>query len=265
MAKATTKTEVRTADAAGLLMRAYTIGMTLDQLPAECQPKNVAEAYAVQAALVRELEIAPAGWKIGCTSEVARKILKASGPFAGRVLAPRCFSGGTAIPNGSYPMRGIEGEFAFALAKDLKPRKKPYSRAEVLAAVEDLYPAIEIIDSRYADWDKVTLPEIVADLGANGALIIGAPAKAWRRRDLSKIAVTMRAGRKIVGKGTGAEVLGHPLDALRWLADNPPVPEGLQAGEIVTTGTCTGFYRAKEGEKLTADFGPLGTVEVRFV
>jgi 2-keto-4-pentenoate hydratase len=60
-------------------------------------------------------------------------------------------------------------------------------------------------------------------------------------------------------------VLGHPLEALRWLANNPPAPEGLQAGEIVSTGTCTGFYRAEEGEKITADFGPFGTVELRFV
>jgi 2-oxo-3-hexenedioate decarboxylase/2-keto-4-pentenoate hydratase len=253
------------AQAADLLLQSYSIGMTLPELPEACRPRDMGEAYAVQAKLVAELAIDAAGWKIGCTSAAARAILRADGPFAGRVLAPRCFAGGTAIPSRSYPMRGLEGEFAFALAKPLKPRKKPYSRAEVLAAVEDLYPVIEIVDSRYEDWGRVTLPEIVADLGANGALVIGAPAKNWRRRDLAAIPVTMRAGRRIVGRGTGADVLGHPLEALRWLANNPPTPEGLQAGEIVSTGTCTGFYRAKEGERIAADFGPLGTVELRFV
>jgi len=253
------------AEAVQMLKHAFSIGMMLEHLPGECRPKTLADAYAVQAALVRDLEIDAAGWKIGCTSAAARAILKAEGPFAGRVLAPRCFAGGTSIPNDSYPMRGIEGEFAFALGKNLKPRKKPYSLAEVQAAVEDLYPAIEIVDSRYQDWGKVTLPEIVSDLGSNGALVVGAPAKNWRRRDLAKHEVTVRAGRKIVGRGTGGEALGHPLEALRWLANNPAVPEGLQAGEIVSTGTCTGLYRAQPGEKIVADFGAFGTVEVRFV
>ncbi len=252
-------------EAVQMLKHAFSIGMTLERLPAECRPKTLADAYIVQAAFVRDLEIDPAGWKIGCTSAAARAILKADGPFAGRILAPRCFAGGTAIPNDSYPMRGIEAEFAFALAKDLKPRKRAYSLAEVLAAVEDLYPAIEIVDSRYQDWSKVTLPEIVCDLGANGALIVGAPAKNWRRRDLAKHEVTVRAGRKIVGRGTGRDALGNPLEALRWLANNPAVPEGLQAGEIVSTGTCTGLYRANPGDKIVADFGAFGTVEVKFV
>jgi 2-keto-4-pentenoate hydratase len=263
MAKKLSATKI--AEAADLLLQSYSIGMTLPELPETCRPRDMGEAYAVQEKLVADLAIDPAGWKIGCTSAAARAILRADGPFAGRVLAPRCFAGGTAIPSQSYPMRGVEAEFGFALGKSLKPRKKPYSRAEILAAVEDLYPVIEIIDSRYADWGRVTLPEIVADLGANGALVIGAPAKNWRRRDLSAIPVAMRAGRRIVGRGTGADVLGHPLEALRWLANNPVTQDGLQAGEIVSTGTCTGLYRAKAGEKLTADFGPFGTVELKFV
>jgi 2-keto-4-pentenoate hydratase len=154
---------------------------------------------------------------------------------------------------------------AFVLAKDLKPRKKPYTRAEVAAAVGDLHPAIEIIDSRYTDWLKVTLPELVADLGANGALIVGPAAKGWRRRDLAALGVTMRAGGKVVGKGKGGDALGHPLEALRWLANNPATKAGLAAGEIVTTGTCTGFYRAQAGDKVSCDFGPLGKVSLAFV
>jgi 2-keto-4-pentenoate hydratase len=82
---------------------------------------------------------------------------------------------------------------------------------------------------------------------------------------LAKHEVTVRAGRKIVGRGTGRDALGNPLEALRWLANNPTVPEGLQAGEIVSTGTCTGLYRANPGDKIVADFGAFGTVEVKFV
>ena len=253
------------AEAADLLGQAFAIGTPLPELPAGCRPRTLKQAYAVQAKLVTGLAIETAGWKIGCTSAAARAVLKAEGPFAGRVFLPRCFASGTVIPGSSYPMRGIEGEFAFVLDKDLKPRAKPYTRAEVSAAVADLHLAIEIVDSRFADWLAVTLPEVVADLGANGALVLGPPVRGWRRRNLAAIAVTMRAGRRIVGRGQGADALGHPLDALAWLADNPPSKSGLLAGEIVSTGTCTGFHRAAPGDKVSCTFGSLGKVAFAFV
>jgi 2-keto-4-pentenoate hydratase len=256
----------RAAQAADALGEAFAIGTTLSELPASCRPRTLKEAYAVQAAFVASVAIETAGWKIGCTSDAARAIiLKAKGPFAGRVFLPRCFASGTVIPNSSYPMRGIEGEFAFVLAKNLKPRTRPYTRAEISAAVADLHLAIEIIDSRYTDWLKVSLPELVADLGANGALIVGPPVSNWRQHDLVAVTVTMRSGGRIVGKGRGGDALGHPLDALRWLANNPATKDGLCAGEIVSTGTCTGLHQAAPGDKVSCHFGPLGKVTFAFV
>jgi 2-oxo-3-hexenedioate decarboxylase/2-keto-4-pentenoate hydratase len=255
----------RLAPAADLLAEVWRMGQTLPALPESCRPKTLAEAYKLQALLETELGFARAGWKIGCTSAAARAILKADGPFAGRVFLARCHATGAKIAAGQYRMRGLEAEFAFVLGRDLRPRKKPYTRAEVLAAVDDLHPAIEIVDSRYTDWLKVTLPELVADMAANGALVVGAPAKNWRRKDLAKIAVTMEAGGKIVGRGKGADVMGHPLEALAWLANNPPVPEGLKAGEVVSTGTAAGFYRAGPKDKAVARFAGIGKVEASFV
>lgn len=255
----------RLAPAVEYLAECWRMGQTLPALPESCRPRNLAEAYKVQALLAAELGFERAGWKIGCTSAAARAILKAEGPFAGRVFLARCHASGVAIAAGQHRMRGLEAEFAFVLGKDLKPRKKPYTRAEVLAAVDDLHPAIEIVDSRYTDWLKITLPELVADMGANGALVVGVPAKGWRRKDLAKIAVTMKAGGKLVGKGRGADAFGHPLDALAWLANNPPAPEGLKAGEVVTTGTCTGLHRAGPKDKAVASFDGIGKVELAFL
>lgn len=255
----------RLAKAAETLADVWRMGQTLPALPESCRPKDLAEAYKVQALLEAELGFERAGWKIGCTSAAARAILKAKGPFAGRVFLARCHASGVSLAAGQHRMRGLEAEFAFVLGKDLRPRKKPYSRAEMLAAVDDLHPAIEIVDSRYTDWLAVSLPELVADMGSNGALIVGPPAKNWRRKDLAKVAVTMKAGGKLVGKGKGADVLGHPLDALAWLADNPPSPEGLKAGEVVTTGTAAGFHRAGPNDKAVATFEGIGKVELAFV
>jgi 2-keto-4-pentenoate hydratase len=259
------KAKSPTARAVDLLVEAYTMGMKLEALPESLRPTTIAAAHALQRAFVAALHIEPAGWKIGCTSAAARAILKAKGPFAGRVLLPRCFASGATLPGSGYAMRGLEGEFAFVLAKDLKPRKRPYTRAEVLAAIGDLHPAVEIVDSRYADWGKVTLPEIVADMGANGALVVGPPAKGWRRLDLAKVGVTMRAGGKVVGRGKGGDALGDPVEALRWLANNPASKDGLRAGEIVSTGTCTGLHRAGASDRVACDFGPLGKVAFAFV
>ena len=255
----------RLAPAVEILAECWRMGQTVAKLPEICRPKTLAEAYKVQALLAAELGFERAGWKIGCTSAVARAIMKADGPFVGRVFLTRCHASGASIAAEQYRTRGLEAEFAFVLGKDMRPRKKPYTRAEVLAAVDDLHPAIEIVDSRYTDFLKVSLPEIVADMGANGALVVGAPAKGWRRKDLAKVKVTMQAGGEIVGAGKGADVMGHPLDALVWLANNPPAPEGLKAGEVVTTGTAAGFHRAEPKDKAVARFAGIGKVELAFV
>jgi len=256
----------RLAPAVDFLSEVWRMGQTLPHLPASCRPRDLDEAYKLQSLVAAELGLTRAGWKIGCTSAPARQIMKADGPFAGRVFLARCFLSGTSFAAEQYRLRGIEGEFAFVLGKNLKPRKKPYTRAEVLAAIDDLHPAIEVVDSRYTDFRKVSLPELVADMGCNGALVVGAPVKNWRKLDLAKAKVSMRVGRKIVGKGKGAAVMDEdPVAALVWLANNPQTPEGLLAGEIVSTGTCTGLHIAAPGDKVVASFEGIGAVELSFV
>jgi 2-keto-4-pentenoate hydratase len=132
--------------------------------------------------------------------------------------------------------------------------------------VGSLHPAIEIIDSRYADWLKVSLPSIVADMGSNGALVVGPAVKRWRTLDLAKPAVRMTVDGKVVGEGTGAAVMGDPADALVWLANLARRRGGLAAGDMVTTGTCTGLQRAPAGAStVVGDFGKLGSVTIKFV
>ena len=250
--------------AASLLAEAWQIGTLLHELPEEWRPRNAAEAYRIQDLLAEELTFPVGGWKIGCTSAVARKIMNARGPFAGRVFATRIFPSGTTLPATAYPMRGIEGEFAFRLAKKLPARKRAYGLAEVTAAVGTLHLAIEIVNSRYADWLKVGIPSLIADQGANGALVLGPAVPRWRTRKLDVQAVTMAVNGKTVGKGTGADCLGHPLKALMWLANLMRGRGGLPAGAVISTGTCSGFHRAAPGDRARADFGKLGAVEVGF-
>lgn len=250
--------------AVALLADAWQIGITLTELPDSCRPRTAAEAYRIQDLLTEELGFPVAGWKIGCTSAVARKILKARGPFAGRIFATRVFESGVTLPASAYPMRGLEGEFAFRLKKPLPARKRAYRLAEVTDAIGSLHPAIEIIHSRYADWLKVGTPSLIADQGANGALVLGAAIPRWRQLDLDRRPVKMLVNGNVVGEGTGADCLGHPLKALLWLANAMRSRGGLAAGEVISTGTCSGLYRAGPDDKVRADFGRLGSVELRF-
>ncbi|MCM0020955.1 MAG: hypothetical protein NBV67_13235, partial [Tagaea sp.] len=125
----------RLAPAAATLAECWQMGQTVAALPESCRPRSLAEAYKVQALLEKELGFERAGWKIGCTSAAARAIMKSAGPFAGRVFLARCHASGVALAAGQHRMRGLEAEFAFVLGKNLKPRKKPYTRAEMLAAI----------------------------------------------------------------------------------------------------------------------------------
>lgn len=249
--------------AVGILVDAWQIGTELTALPEECRPKTPAEGMDLQDAVATALELEVGGWKIGCTSEYAQKLLKTDGPFAGRIFAPRIFLTGSTLPGLVYKLRGLEGEFAFVMGKDLKPRKKPYSRAEMLAAVIELRPAIEVVDSRFTDWLAVNTPSLIADMGCNAALVVGEPVKGWKKLDLTKAGVKMKVNGKVVGKGTGADALGDPLLALTWLANLlRQRGDGLKAGQVVSTGTCTGFHKAEAKAKVVADFGKLGKVKL---
>lgn len=247
-----------------LLADAWQVGVKLPPLPDECRPRNAREAYRIQDKLAAELDFPVGGWKIGCTSTAARRVLKSRGPFAGRVFATRIFDSGVTLPATAYPMRGLEGEFAFRLKKDLPPRKRAYGVAEVTDAVGSLHPAIEIVDSRFADWLGAGVNSIIADQGANGALVLGAAVPRWRTRKLEALPVRMLVNGRSVGEGSGQDCLGHPLKSLTWLANLLRARGGLKAGQVISTGTCTGFHRAEPGDRVAADFGRLGQVHLAF-
>jgi len=251
--------------AVDILVDAWQIGNPITALPEECCPKTAKEGMQIQDALAEALGFEIGGWKIGCTSDYAQKLLKTDGPFAGRVFATRMFPSGTKFGGSAYRMRGLEGEFAFVLGKNLKPRKRPYTRAEVRAAVAEVRPVVELVDSRFLDWMTVNTPSLIADMGCNAALIVGAPIKRWKSTDLTKAAVRMKVDGKVVGQGKGADALGDPFLALTWLANELRDREGLKAGQIVSTGTCTGFYKAEPAAKVVADFGKLGKVAFEMI
>jgi 2-keto-4-pentenoate hydratase len=240
-------------------------GTKLAALDPSYRPRDRGEAYAIQAVLEHHSAASLFGWKIAATSEAGQKHINVDGPMAGRVLAETVLAdGGTASMAGNE-MQVAEPEFAFRMATDLPPRHQPYSVQQVLDAVADLHPAIEIPDSRFADFASAGAAQIIADNACAHLFVLGAPSPAnWRALDLveEKPVVTLR-GRQFTGHGKN--VLGDPRVALTWLANElRELGVTLRAGQIVTTGTCHAPLPIQSGDVFEADFGLIGRVSVRF-
>ena len=148
---------------------------------------------------------------------------------------------------------------------DLPPREDVYARDEVMAAVENLHPAIEIPDSRYENWRDAGMPQLAADNAIAALLVLGPPAADWRELDLSRHAVTVNVNGEAVDEGSGANVLGDPRNVLVWLANELSARGlGLQAGQVITTGSAANVIQVKPGDVVLADFGDLGVAQASF-
>lgn len=251
--------------ATALLATAWRTREAMAGLPDDARPADEAEGYAVQDALRDRLGLEPAAWKVACTTPEAQARMGTRTPFGGPLPRAALHASPATIPAESHFMRMIEGELAFTLAHDLPARPESYTRAEVEAALGTLHPAIEVADSRYRDWLAADKPALIADLAVSGALVLGPGTADWRGLDLAAIGARMVVGGAVVGQGTGRDALGHPALAVLWLANHLAARgQGLRAGEVVTTGSCTGNYMAAEGDAATAVFDGLGEAEVRF-
>ncbi len=250
--------------AADLLWQHWQEGKTLTGMPAACRPQTRAEGYAIQSLL--EARGSLKGWKIAATSRAGQEHINVDGPLAGRLLAERQHADGASVPFGANRMRVAEFEFAFRMGRDLPPRDEPYTRAEVLAAVEALHPAIEIPDSRYAEFVRAGAPQLIADNACAHDFVLAPAASAdWRALDLAAQRVTGTVAGKLAREGKGENVLGDPRIALTWLANElSELGLTLEAGQVVLTGTCLTPMPIAPGDTVAGDFGALGKVSIRF-
>ena len=240
-------------------------GTKLSGLDETMRPRNRIEGYAIQAGLEKYSSESLFGWKIAATSEAGQKHINVAGPMAGRILAETVIpDGGTASMAGNE-MRVAEPEFAFRMRVDLPARASPYSVQQVLDAVDTLHPAIEIPDSRFGDFVRAGEAQLIADNACAHLFVLGPATTAdWRSMDLvEERPVTTMRGERFVGHGKN--VLGDPLVALTWLANElRQLGVTLQAGQIVTTGTCHPPLPIRSGDFCAVDFGSLGKVSVGF-
>lgn len=232
------------------------------RLPGALGARNPADAYATHAALARLLGGAVPGWKAGNLTSAQRAASGIPTAICAPLLGPWFAASPARFVRAAFvDPPALECEFAFELGADIPPRAAPYTRADIEARVAALRPAIEIVDKRVAG---ATPLDAFADCMASGGFVYGAPIADWRRLDLATASVALALDGRASAQGTGAAIVGDPLLALVELANAPPPWTGLRAGQIVTTGSCTGMTPVVDPALAVADFGPLGKVEIRF-
>ncbi|HUC13883.1 MAG TPA: fumarylacetoacetate hydrolase family protein, partial [Acidimicrobiales bacterium] len=163
--------------------------------------------------------------------------------------------------------RNCECEFAFELGVDFPPRDEPWSEADASAGIESVMPALEIGDTVFEDWYGASgFFGSCLDNGGAAAFVEGPKHHDWRRFDLSQAGMDVYLNDYYVKSGTGTAAMGHPVTSLTWLLNWLRERSlGATAGEVVSTGTCTGHFFAMPGDTVRAEFAELGTVEAKFL
>ncbi len=245
------------------LIRAARVGrIPLEPLPEDCRPGDEAEAYRVQDALHGQLVAVGAGplggHKIGCTTPVMQAYLGIANPCAGEVFARTVQRGIGRFRVADYLRVGVECEIAVELAADIDGRRG-FGRATVGEAVGAVLASIEVVDDRYLDYATLGTPTLIADDFFNAGGVLGAPVRDWRRLDLASLAGRMRINGEEVGVGRGADILGHPFEALAWLAGNMAARRRtLKAGEFVTLGSVVATRWVSAGDQVGVEVEALG-------
>jgi 2-oxo-3-hexenedioate decarboxylase/2-keto-4-pentenoate hydratase len=249
--------------AADEIARARLSGQRLKPLHPFLRPADEAAAYAVQAALHERLEPTlgkRVGYKIACTTPVMQEYLGIRSPCSAGVFAGGVHKSGVELRFDDYRRIGVECEIAVRLSRDLSGGRKPFTAERVGEAVAAYMPAIEIVDDRYADWRKTDTPTLIADDFFAAGCVLGEPVA--DPGDPAALIGTTTINGVEAGRGVGADVMGHPLNALAWIATSlTERGRHLREGEIVLLGSLVETKWLERGDDVVIDVTGLGRVD----
>ncbi|SEG98407.1 2-keto-4-pentenoate hydratase [Nonomuraea solani] len=202
------------------------------------------------------------GRKIGVTNVLMQQRFGIDQPDYGMLFADTAYGDGSPIPVERFLQPRAEAEVALVFGRDLVGG--PFTMADVVRAVEFALPAIEIADSRIADWD-ITLADTIADNASSGAFVLGGSPMPLLGLDLRAAGMTMTRGGEEVSTGSGELCMGNPLNAAVWLATALGRTErALRAGDVVLTGALGPIVPVAPGDVFEARIEGLGSVRAVF-
>jgi 2-keto-4-pentenoate hydratase len=223
--------------------------------------RATAEAFQMEA--IRLLGGEPCGYKVGATSPASQQLLKCRQPIFGPILPDNVLSDGARFPLPAGVL-GIECEYGFLMGRDFPIASEVPSIGNLKSAIFECFASLEIVGRRVGAQVPLNEASAIADFALNVTVVRGEPIPKWQSLDLAAAPVIATVGGMKVASGSGAAVLGHPLNALLWLA-NALRARGrtLRKWELVLTGSCTGITRIAPGQTFTSRFGGHPRVQVQ--
>ena len=225
------------------------------------RPDDVDGAYAVQQINTRHWQGEGrriVGRKIGLTAAAVQEQLGVDQPDFGVLFSDMQVPGGGSLQAGALLQGKVETEVALVMGRDLDNPQAGF--VDVLNAAAYALPALEIVDSRIADW-KITFADTVADNASSAFFVLGREPRSLAGLDLRTCGMVMEINGKVASLGAGAACLGHPLEAAAWLAATlARRGDPLRAGDIVLTGALGPMAPLLPGTQVHATVGGLGDV-----
>jgi 2-keto-4-pentenoate hydratase len=252
-------------EAAELLRDAEDTQVAIPPLVQTFPHMDVVDTYEIQLLNIRRRLAAGAtvyGHKVGLSSKAMQEMMGVDEPDYGHLLSDMVYSEDAPIPTSRFLLPRVEVEVGFILGEDLPG--EGCTVQDVLRCTEFIAPAIELIDSRIADW-KIGLFDTISDNASSCGVILGKERVKPDELDVAAIDATLDINGARVAEGTSGAVLGDPTIAVAWLA-NKVASFGvrLQAGHVVLPGSCTRAYDVKPGDDVVATFTGLGSVSLTF-
>lgn len=253
------------AELADQLWEADCSGVPVEPLTGEHPQLGVDDAYAIQTHNIDRRIGAGAhirGRKVGLTSRTMQELLGVDEPDFGVLLDDMFVEDGDDIALGEMVQPRVEAEMAFVLDRELAG--PGVTTANALAAIGGVLPAIEIVDSRVAEW-RIKLVDTIADNASSGKLVLGGRIRKVAELDLRLVGMALSRNGAVTDTGAGAAALGNPARCVAWLANKlAQFQITLQAGDVILPGAVHRMVTVEPGDVFRAEFAHLGAVTVRF-
>lgn len=227
---------------------------------------SLADAYAIQEALVARMEQddgPSAGWKVALTTPVMQQMCGVDHPCEGAVLRDRVHQSPAVCDTAKLGRLGVEAEIALIIGRDMPAASGPYSRESAASFIAAAHPAIELVDDRNADYSQFNAAKLIASNSLNAGIVLGPATENWQALDLGALKGAMLIDGETVAEGTGADILGHPLNAIVWLSNSLNARgKMLRAGDVVMCGSFVRTQFPSAGQSVTCRVESLGEASV---
>ena len=226
---------------------------------------TIEEAYQVQLSMINRRLLqgeSIVGKKIGITAKAVMNMLGVNQPDFGHLMSGMEFKESQSLPFEIFCQPKGEGEIAFLLKKDLTG--PGITTDQVIAATDCVLPAFEIVDSRIENWN-IKIQDTVADNASAAAFVLGSPKRSIQGIDLATCGMVLKKNGEIIGTGTGAATLDHPLNAVAWLANMlGSLGMSLKAGEVILSGSLSIMFPIQSGDNLEMEIEGIGKTTCQF-